>query len=140
MPLKSKFTATNSIEPAKIVKLIKRGYQKLNPDVFIYIPYVIPKNQNPAKMGMVYGNAAFNAFTYLFFICKTSLFVGFVIQHTMTETFKIRVGNLLFKLLAYAFVFGLVFKPAGTITVSAFKPLFNRFNNFFVGVKCNFHS
>lgn len=31
-------TATNSTDPAKIMKLISIGYQKLKPETFIYIP------------------------------------------------------------------------------------------------------
>ena len=51
----------NSTEPAKIVMLMNIGYQKLNPETFIYIPYVRPRNQNPANIGIVYGKAHFKA-------------------------------------------------------------------------------
>ena len=51
--LVSMVTATNSKDPPKIKKLISIGYQKLNPATFIYIPYAMPRNQKPAKMGKV---------------------------------------------------------------------------------------
>lgn len=59
---KSMDTVTNSSDPPNITTVIRRVYQKLNPDTFIYIPYAIPRNQNPAKIGIVYGNADLNAF------------------------------------------------------------------------------
>ena len=50
------------------------GYQKLKPDTFMYIPYVSPRNQKPAKIGMVLGNAAKNAFfNFLFNSCPPYL-------------------------------------------------------------------
>ena len=60
--LSIKFAATNSREPANMVKLIIKGYQNEKPKTFIYMPYVKPINQNPANIGMVYGKAALNAF------------------------------------------------------------------------------
>ena len=59
-------TATNSREPPKISMLINRGYQKENPDTFIYIPYAIPRHQKPEKIGIVCGKAALRAFRGLF--------------------------------------------------------------------------
>ncbi len=34
------------------------GYTKLKPDTFMKTPYASPKNQNPVRIGIVYGKAA----------------------------------------------------------------------------------
>ena len=73
-----RFAATNSIDPANMVRLIIIGYQKLNPETFIYIPYARPINQNPANMGMVCGKAALNALPILRFLPASILLTSFL--------------------------------------------------------------
>lgn len=47
------------------IKLIKKSNKKHKPAVFIYIPYAIPEKQNPVKIRIVYGNAVFNALSFI---------------------------------------------------------------------------
>ena len=61
-------TVTNSRLPPNITALIIIGYTKLNPDTFIYIPYAIPRNRKPARIGIVCGNAHTSALLITFFL------------------------------------------------------------------------
>ena len=57
----SRFTVTNSIEPAKMNALIHIGHTKEKPLVPMRMPYEAPRNRNPRQIGMVSGNAALSA-------------------------------------------------------------------------------
>ena len=49
----SRFTVTNSIEPAKMNALIHIGHTKEKPLVPMRMPYEAPRNRNPRQIGMV---------------------------------------------------------------------------------------
>ena len=48
-----RFTATNCIEPAKTVRLMRVVVRKEKPETDIKIPYVAPSTEKPAKTGRV---------------------------------------------------------------------------------------
>lgn len=50
-----------------MVTAISMGYKKLNPEIFMYIPYDIPRKTCPVMTGRVKGKAALNAGKILFF-------------------------------------------------------------------------
>ena len=54
-------TRRNSNEPPKTKILVRVGYQRGSPDDLRYIPYPIPSTIKPARIGRVWGNAAFKA-------------------------------------------------------------------------------
>ncbi len=54
-------TRRNSNEPPKTKILVRVGYQIGSPDDLRYIPYPIPSTIKPARIGRVWGNAAFKA-------------------------------------------------------------------------------
>ena len=54
-------TRRNSNDPPKTKILVRVGYQRGSPDDLRYIPYPIPRTINPAKIGRVFGKAAFKA-------------------------------------------------------------------------------
>lgn len=57
----------------------------------------------------------------------------------MTKALKIRIGNLLFELLAHTLVFLCTLNSARAVTACPLQALFNCFYYFFVGIKCYFH-
>lgn len=64
---------------------------------------------------------------------------GLVVEHTVAEALKVRVGNLILELLTHTFCCLCPFSSAGAISAGSLEPLADGVHYFLVGIELNFH-